>query len=57
LFSIGGQVGRNGAVHVVVLRDAHRADGTGRLAGMSGGGSWQAAGGLCFGHWMASRRG
>jgi hypothetical protein len=57
LFSIGGQVGRNGGVHVVVSRDGHRADGTGRLAGTSGGGSWQAAGGLCSGRWTASRRG
>jgi hypothetical protein len=56
LFSIGGQVGRNGGVHVVVSRDGHRADGTGRLAASSGGGSWQAAGGLCSGRWMASRR-
>jgi hypothetical protein len=57
LFSIGGQVGRNGGVHVVVSRDGHRADGTGRLAATSGGGSWQAAGGICSGRWMASRRG
>lgn len=56
-FTIGGQVGRNGGVHVVVSGGGHRADGTGRLAGNSGGGSWQAAGGMCSGRWMASRRG
>jgi hypothetical protein len=57
LFSISGQVNPSGAVSVVVSGAGHRADGTGRLAGNEGGGSWQASGGLCSGRWTAARRG
>ncbi|NWG24185.1 MAG: hypothetical protein HXY30_07175 [Pseudorhodoplanes sp.] len=56
-FNINGKVANSGAVKVSVSRGEQRADGTGRLAGTSGGGKWKAASGQCTGQWTAEKRG
>jgi hypothetical protein len=56
-FSIQGRVNPRGNVSVTVSRDGQLAQGTGRLSGKSGGGSWSAGGGTCSGQWSALRRG
>ena len=55
-FDISGRVGPDGRVSVRVSRGDLRADGVGRLAGASGGGTWQSPSG-CAGRWQAARRG
>jgi len=57
-FSVNGQVGRNGAVHVRVSRGSQYASGSGRLSGGSGSGTWSGRGsGACSGVWTAEKRG
>jgi hypothetical protein len=56
-FSIGGRVGNGGTVKVFVSRGDRRADGTGRLTRVGGGGKWKSVRGECSGHWTAERRG
>lgn len=56
-FNIGGQISKNGTARVSVSRGSQRADGTGRLSRMGGGGQWKSAKGECSGHWTAERRG
>jgi hypothetical protein len=53
-FTISGRVLPSGAITVTVSAGQKSATGTGRLAGNSGGGSWQ--GGSCSGSWTAERR-
>ena len=54
-FMISGKVGGNGAVTVTVSYGDKSANGSGRLAGDTGAGSW--TGGACAGTWEAERRG
>jgi hypothetical protein len=53
--TISGRVGGNGAVTVLVSYGDKSANGSGRLAGDAGAGSW--SGGACAGTWEAERRG
>jgi hypothetical protein len=55
MFKIGGNVNPNGAITVSVTAAGKSANGSGKLAGDSGGGSWR--GGQCSGTWTAERRG
>jgi hypothetical protein len=54
---VSGSVGRGGGVAVRVSVGSSRASGGGRLAGMSGAGSWSGIiqGDRCSGTWQASR--
>ena len=54
-FAISGKVGGNGAVNVTVSYGDKSANGSGRLSGNIGAGSW--TGGSCAGTWEAERRG
>ncbi|MGN6750687.1 MAG: hypothetical protein ACTHJS_19070 [Xanthobacteraceae bacterium] len=54
-FTITGRVGGTGAITVTVSAGGRSANGSGRLAGNSGVGSW--SGGECSGSWTAERRG
>ncbi|BAT59710.1 hypothetical protein GJW-30_1_02243 [Variibacter gotjawalensis] len=53
-FQVSGRVQANGAISVRVSRGSQSANGTGRLNGTSGGGSWR--GGECSGTWTAEKR-
>jgi hypothetical protein len=53
-FTISGKVAPSGAINVTVSRGSSSANGSGRLAGNSGEGSW--TGGQCSGTWSAERR-
>jgi hypothetical protein len=53
--SVSGKVGGNGAVKVLVTYGDKSANGSGRLSGNMGAGSW--TGGGCAGTWEAERRG
>jgi hypothetical protein len=55
MFTITGRVNPNGAITVNVSAGGKSANGSGRLAGDIGGGSWH--GGKCSGSWTAERRG
>jgi hypothetical protein len=55
-FNIFGRVQRSGRVVVDVSRGDQRAEGSGRLSGMSGRGVWRSPSG-CAGRWEAQRRG
>ena len=54
---VSGSVGRGGGVAVQVSVGSSRASGGGRLAGMSGAGSWSGIiqGDRCSGTWQATR--
>ena len=54
LISVSGKVGGNGAVSVLVTYGDKRANGSGRLSGKIGTGSWSGIG--CAGIWEAERR-
>jgi hypothetical protein len=54
LITVSGKVGGNGAVTVMVSAGDKSANGTGRLSGKTGAGSW--SGGSCAGIWQAERR-
>jgi hypothetical protein len=56
-FSVDGRVSGGGAVRVSVRSGQQHADGSGRLSGGSGGGSWRGVGseGVCSGYWRANR--
>lgn len=57
-FTINGSVAGNGAVRGNISREGVNVAINGRLAGASGGGTWQATGGRsCSGNWNAERRG
>jgi hypothetical protein len=53
-FIVSGRVKANGAIAVRVARGDQSANGTGRLAGSAGAGSWRT--GECSGTWSAERR-
>ncbi len=55
---VRGRVASNGAVSVSVASGQRSANGSGRLSGNSGGGTWRGVGsqGACSGHWSASRQ-
>jgi hypothetical protein len=53
-FTISGEVAPTGAITVTVSNGSKSATGSGRLAGDTGGGLWQA--GSCSGTWSAERR-
>ena len=53
-FNVSGRVAPNGSVTVSVSRGEKRANGSGKLSGDSGFGSW--SGGECSGTWQAERR-
>jgi hypothetical protein len=55
-FNVTGKVGANGAVTVTVSRGSQSANGTGRMSGTDGAGTWTAASGDCSGTWTAERR-
>ena len=55
-FNVTGKVGANGAIQVTVSRGSQSANGSGRLSGTDGAGSWSTAGGECSGTWTAERR-
>ena len=52
---ISGQVGDSGGLRVIVRDGVRKANGSGRLAGTSGSGTWSGGGGLCSGTWVAER--
>ena len=58
-FNVTGRVAGGGNVRVTVSRGQARADGSGRLSGSSGSGSWSgsSSGTSCSGTWTAERRG
>jgi hypothetical protein len=58
-FNVSGRVAGSGSVRVSVSRGQSRADGSGRLSGSSGSGSWRGSstGASCSGTWTAERRG
>jgi hypothetical protein len=58
-FNISGRVTGKGVVNVSVSRGSARADGSGRMSGSSGSGSWKgtASNASCSGTWTAERRG
>ncbi len=56
-FSVSGRVEGSGAVRVSVSRGNQGADGTGRLSGKYGTGTWKAPSGGCSGTWKAEKRG
>jgi hypothetical protein len=53
-FNVSGRVAANGSINVTVSRGEKRANGSGKLAGDFGSGSW--SGGECSGTWQAERR-
>ena len=53
-FNVSGRVAPNGSINVTVSRGEKRANGSGKLAGDFGSGSW--SGGECSGTWQAERR-
>ncbi|HEX2726193.1 MAG TPA: hypothetical protein VHN20_10270 [Beijerinckiaceae bacterium] len=56
-FNLSGQIAPNGAVRVSITSGQGRADGTGKIAGSSGGGTWKISGSrACSGHWNAEKR-
>ena len=56
--NLGGTVAANGLVKVSIRRGDQGANGTGRLSGQSGAGTWRGVGanGACAGRWEAERR-
>ena len=56
-FNFTGQIAPNGAVRVSITSGQGRADGNGKIAGSSGGGTWKISGSRsCTGHWTAEKR-
>jgi hypothetical protein len=55
-FTASGQVAANGAVRVRISRGSDYAQGSGRLRGARGSGSWISPSGGCRGRWEADRR-
>lgn len=53
--TVSGQVGQSGGLKVVVGDGIRKANGSGRLTGDSGSGTWRGGGGLCTGTWVAER--
>ena len=55
-FTASGRVAANGAVRVRIARGSDYAQGSGRLRGARGSGSWESPSGGCRGRWQADRR-
>jgi hypothetical protein len=55
---VRGNVAPNGATRVSITAGSQSANGSGRLSGNSGGGTWKGVGsqGACSGNWSATRR-
>ena len=56
-FSVSGEVKKGGAVVVSVMQGNQGAQGTGRMKGKFGVGTWAAPSGGCSGRWKAEKRG
>ncbi len=56
-YQLYGAVGHSGAIRVIVSRGGQWADGSGRLSGGRGAGTWHTSTGQCTGQWVAQRRG
>jgi hypothetical protein len=56
-FTVSGQVQANGSVVVGVYQGNQGAQGTGKLSGKYGRGTWEAPAGGCSGRWEADKRG
>jgi hypothetical protein len=53
--SVSGQVAQSGGLRVVVGDGVRKANGSGKLSGASGSGTWSGGGGICSGTWIAER--
>ena len=56
-FTVSGEVKKGGAVVVSVMQGTQGAQGTGRMKGKYGVGTWAAPSGGCSGTWKAEKRG
>jgi hypothetical protein len=55
IVNVSGQVGQTGGLKVVVGDGIRKANGSGKLSGTSGSGTWSGGGGICTGTWVAER--
>lgn len=53
--NVQGRVADSGGLRVVVGDGMRKANGSGRLSGASGSGTWRGRGGICSGTWVAER--
>lgn len=53
--NIQGQVADSGGIRVSVGNGVRKANGSGKLAGTAGSGTWSGGSGLCSGTWVAQR--
>ena len=53
--NVQGQVADSGGLRVIVGDGVRKANGSGKLAGTSGSGTWSGGGGICSGTWVAQR--
>ena len=53
--NVQGRVADSGGLRVVVGDGMRKANGSGRLSGASGSGTWRGSGGICSGTWVAER--
>ena len=53
--NVQGQVADSGGLRVSVGDGVRKANGSGRLSGASGSGTWTGGGGICSGTWVAQR--
>jgi hypothetical protein len=53
--NVSGQVAQSGGLRVVVGDGVRKANGSGKLSGTSGSGTWSGGGGICSGTWVAER--
>jgi hypothetical protein len=53
--NIQGQVADSGGLRVSVGDGVRKANGSGKLSGASGSGTWKGGGGICSGTWVAQR--
>jgi hypothetical protein len=56
-FTVSGEVKKGGAVVVSVMQGTQGAQGTGKMQGQYGAGTWVAPSGGCSGRWKAEKRG
>lgn len=53
--ALSGRVAQGGSISVTVGGGVKKANGSGRLTGSSGSGTWSGGGGVCSGTWVAQR--
>ena len=53
--NVQGKVADSGGLRVVVGDGVRKANGSGKLSGTSGSGTWSGGGGICSGTWIAQR--